>query len=42
MRVDRIALDLSRRSMLEAADLGVRLVSANARMLWPCWLPVQT
>ena len=40
MRVDRIAIDLSRRSMLEAADLGVRLVSANARTVWTCWLPV--
>jgi len=40
MRVDRIAIDLSRRSMLEAADLGVRLVSAHARTVWSCWLPV--
>ena len=31
MRVDRIAIGLRPRSMLEAADLGVRIVSAHAR-----------
>ena len=40
MRIDRIAIGLARRSMLEAADLGVRLVSAHARSVWACWLPV--
>ena len=40
MNVDRIAVDLSRRSMREAADLGVRLVSAHARTVWSCFLPV--
>ena len=40
MRVDRIAIGLARRSMLEAADLGVRIVSAHARSVWACFLPV--
>lgn len=42
MRVDAIRLALRQRPMFEAADLGVRLVQADARSvwrtLWPVWL----
>ena len=42
MRVDAIGLALRQRPMFEAADLGVRLVQADAhsvwRTLWPVWL----
>ncbi|MEO8309667.1 MAG: hypothetical protein ABI520_00710 [Caldimonas sp.] len=38
MKVDAIRLDLRPRSMFEAADLGVRLVSAHLRSVWSsCW-----
>jgi hypothetical protein len=41
MRVDAIGLDLRRRRMFEAADLGVRLVQVEWRSvwrtLWPVW-----
>ena len=40
MKVDAIALDLRPRSMFEAADLGVRIVSANARAVWTSCAPV--
>jgi hypothetical protein len=40
MKVDALTLELRPRSMNEAADLGVRMVQANARSLWQCFLPV--
>ena len=40
MKVEAIAVALARRSMLEAADLGARLVVAHARSVWRCFLPV--
>ena len=40
MKVAAIALDLRPRSMFEACDLGVRIVSANARSLARGCLPV--
>ncbi len=40
MKVEAIGVGLSRRSMFEAADLGVRLVGANARSVWRTFLPV--
>ncbi len=40
MQVDALAVDLRPRSMYEAADLGVRLVQANARSVWRSYLPL--
>jgi len=40
MKVDAIRLDLRPRGMLEAADLGVRLVSVHLRSLWASCAPV--
>ena len=40
MQVDAIALHLRPRSMSEAADLGTRLVQANARSVWASFGPV--
>ena len=40
MQVDALAVDLRPRSMYEAADLGVRLVQANARSVWRSFLPL--
>jgi len=40
MKVDAIRLDLRPRGMFEAADLGVRLVSAHLRSLWASCAPV--
>ncbi|MEO6364105.1 MAG: hypothetical protein ABIO71_12805, partial [Caldimonas sp.] len=40
VKVDAIALDLRPRSMFEACDLGVRIVSANLRSVWASCLPV--
>jgi hypothetical protein len=40
MRVDAIAVDLRPRSMLEASDLGVRLVGANLRSIVRTCAPV--
>jgi hypothetical protein len=40
MKVDAIRLDLRPRSMFEAADLGVRLVSAHLRPVWASCAPV--
>jgi hypothetical protein len=40
MQVDAIALELRPRPMWEAADLGVRLVQANARSVWLTCGPV--
>ena len=40
MKVDAITLDLRPRSMFEAADLGVRMVGAHARSVWPTVWPV--
>jgi hypothetical protein len=40
MRIDSIAVELRPRPMFEAADLGVRLLQRNARMVARCWLPV--
>lgn len=39
MKVDAIGLDLRPRSMFEAADLGVRIVSAHAGSLWSSCVP---
>ncbi len=39
MKVDAIRLDLRPRSMFEAGDLGVRLVSANLRSVWASCAP---
>lgn len=40
MKVDAIRLDLRPRGMFEAADLGIRLVSANLRSVWASCAPV--
>jgi hypothetical protein len=40
MQVDALALDLRPRSMMEASDLGVRLVQAQARSVWRTAGPV--
>jgi hypothetical protein len=40
MKVDAIRLDLRPRGMFEAADLGVRLVSAHLRSVWASCAPV--
>ena len=40
MKVEAIGIGLSRRSMFEAADLGVRIVGAHARSVWHSFLPV--
>ncbi|MEP7300368.1 MAG: hypothetical protein ABI699_02485 [Caldimonas sp.] len=40
MKVEAIGIGLARRSMFEAADLGVRLVGANAGSVWRTFLPV--
>jgi hypothetical protein len=40
MKVDTLTVELRPRSMTEAADLGLRLVQANARSIWTCFLPV--
>ena len=40
MKVDAIRLDLRPRSMFEAADLGVRLVSAHLRSVAASCAPV--
>jgi hypothetical protein len=40
MKVEAIGIGLSRRTMFEAADLGVRIVGAHARSVWRCFLPV--
>ncbi|MDQ6640523.1 MAG: hypothetical protein M3Z15_12795 [Pseudomonadota bacterium] len=40
MKVDAIRLDLRPRSMFEAADLGVRLVSAHLRSVWTSCAPL--
>jgi hypothetical protein len=40
MKVDAICLDLRPRGMLEAADLGVRIVSAHRRSVWASCAPV--
>jgi hypothetical protein len=40
MKVDAIQLDLRPRSMFEAADLGVRIVSAHLRSVWASCAPV--
>jgi hypothetical protein len=40
MKVDAIRLDLRPRSMFEAADLGVRMVSAHRRSVWASCAPV--
>lgn len=40
MNIAAIALELRPRPMWEAADLGVRLLQANARAVARCWLPV--
>lgn len=40
MKVEAIAVDLRRRRMFEAADLGVRLVQADARSVWWTIAPV--
>ena len=39
MKVDAIRLDLRPRGMLEAADLGVRLVTAHLRSVWTSCAP---
>jgi len=40
MKVDALRLDLRPRGMFEAADLGVRLVSAHLRSVWASCAPV--
>lgn len=40
MKVETIGIGLSRRTMFEAADLGVRIVGAHARSVWRSFLPV--
>lgn len=40
MQVDAIAVELRPRPMWEAADLGVRLLQANARSVWRTCAPV--
>ncbi len=40
MQVDALALDLRPRSMLEASDLGVRLVQAHAGSVWRSIAPM--
>lgn len=40
MQVDALALALRPRSMMEAADLGVRLVQASAASVWRSFLPL--
>jgi hypothetical protein len=40
MKVDAIRLDLRPRGMFEAADLGVRIVSAHRRSVWTSCAPV--
>lgn len=40
MQVDALVVALRPRSMMEAADLGVRLVQANARSIWSTFAPV--
>ena len=40
MKVDAIRLDLRPRGMFEAADLGVRLVTAHLRSVWTSCAPV--
>jgi hypothetical protein len=40
MKVDAIRLDLRTRAMFEAADLGVRIVSAHWRSVWASCAPV--
>jgi hypothetical protein len=40
MKVDAIRLDLRPRVMFEAADLGVRMVSAHWRSVWASCAPV--
>jgi hypothetical protein len=40
MEVGAIGIGLSRRTMFEAADLGVRMVGAHARSVWGVFLPV--
>jgi hypothetical protein len=40
MKIEAIGIGLSRRTMFEAADLGVRMVSAHAASVWRSFLPV--
>ncbi|MED5619722.1 hypothetical protein [Ideonella sp. BN130291] len=40
MQVDALAIHLRPRPMLEAADLGVRLVQEHARSVWRCLAPL--
>lgn len=44
MQVDALAVELRPRSMMEATDLGIRMVQAHARSVWrtyvPLWLAV--
>jgi hypothetical protein len=40
MQVDALALDLRPRSMMEATDLGVRLVQLRARSVWGTFAPL--
>jgi len=40
MQVDALAVNLRPRSMMEASDLGTRLVQSNAKALWATFTPV--
>ena len=40
MQLDALAIDLHPRSMMEASDLGVRLVQSRSRDVWRSFLPV--
>ncbi len=40
MKVEAIGIGLSRRTMFEAADLGVRMVGAHGASVWRSYLPI--
>lgn len=40
MQVDALAVELRPRPMMEATDLGVRMVQANAASVWRCHAPL--
>ena len=40
MQLDALAIDLRPRTMMEASDLGVRLVQSRSRDVWASFLPV--
>ncbi|WP_374595564.1 hypothetical protein [Aquabacterium sp.] len=40
MQVDALAVELRPRPMMEATDLGARMVQANAASVWRCYTPL--